>query len=88
MIRVTATALGLLYVALPSPGFAKEGLAKGGPRTLSDYNIQKEVLVPAPRRRYFNGFTARMSIGSRGARHYLPGATRYPTIRLERAPSN
>jgi uncharacterized protein YqjF (DUF2071 family) len=83
MIRVTAAALALLYLAVPSPG-----VAKGGPRTLSDYNIQKEYLTPKPRRgRYFNGVTARLSTGSRGARHYFPGITRYSTIRLERATS-
>lgn len=79
MIRLTA--LALLYLALPSPG-----MAKGGPRTLYGYNIQKEVLVPAPgRNRHFNGFTTRMSVGTRGTRHNFPGVTRYPTIRLERA---
>ncbi|HWV81154.1 MAG TPA: hypothetical protein VNZ50_06965 [Hyphomicrobiaceae bacterium] len=83
MIRAATTALALLYFGLPSPS-----MAKGGPRTLSDVNTQNEVLVPAPSRdRYFNGLTNRMSSGQRRARHYFPGATRYPTIRLERATS-
>lgn len=82
MIRIAVTLLALSAIALPSPSEAR-----GGPRTLSDYNIQKEsALLPAPHRRHFNGLTTR-AIGARapqGARWFPPGATPYSTIRLNR----
>jgi hypothetical protein len=83
VIRPTAAASVLLYLATASPGVAEDG-----GRTISDVPIQKEVMAPAPAHgRHFNGLTTRMSIGKRGSRHYFPGATPYPTIRLERATS-
>ncbi len=86
MIRTATAILALLYLALPSPSMAKSG-AKSGPRTLSDYNIQKEPLATASGRgRYFHGFTTRMTSSRPGTRHYFPGVTHYPRIRLERAP--
>lgn len=40
MLRATVIALAFSCLALPAPAFAK-----GGPRTLSDYNIQKEYFA-------------------------------------------
>lgn len=83
MMRAAPIALALSFLLPASPGFAK-----GGPRTLSDYNIQKEYLGSGPtlRARYFNGMTTRIQIGARSkGRGFFPGQTRYPTVRMQRA---
>lgn len=82
MRRAIPALIAMLYLALPSPSFAK-----GGPRTLSDYNIQKEYLMSgsAKRGRYFNGMTTRFKSDNRGQRRgFFPGTSRYPTVKLQR----
>lgn len=81
MIRAVALAMSFICLALPS-----DGHAKGGPRTLSDYNIQKEYVASPAGKRHFNGMTTRFSTGARHQRRAtFPGQTRYPTVELTRA---